>query len=342
MPCHNGVAGFHLAEKRGHGSPSRRFANLPHLLAAALLLIFASSAHAVVVYKKGTTQPIAGYLVRDDDREVVLRQVRSDGRSEDMAILKTEIEDLLLTVEPARLAALDPARPQDYREYADELAEKKLDPEARDVALRLYVIAADLGSRTRGSSGSSTPGDSNNDLAPLLGLIALARSPEEEVRFRAAAYLSDPRHDPALLKIPTAIASSAAPANPAAQGKLLEAVQLVRRGKGDVAARMIVQVDIAAELAAARAIVTKEEFLRLCKTRQLDDAELKTLLKLELALETALFPPPTTASSAKDSSRSWSQLLAQPQPSLRPLSLEHLTEFNPRESVYREGKWVEP
>ncbi|HUE69638.1 MAG TPA: hypothetical protein VMP01_02020 [Pirellulaceae bacterium] len=304
------------------------------MLAAALLLLFASSAHAVVVYKKGTTQPIAGYLVREDDREVVLRQSRADGRSEDVAIAKEEIEELLHTVDPERLAALDPARPQDYREYADELAEKKLDPEARDAALRLYVIAAYVGQASR------LPG-ADPAHAPLLGLIALARSPEEEARFRAAAYLSDPRHDSALLKVPSAIASSAAPSNPAAQRKLLDAVQQIRRGKGDVAARLIVQPDIAAELAAARAIVTKEEFLRLCRTRELDDGELKTLLTLELALETALFPPPTAA-SAKDAARSWSQLLAQPQPSVRPLSLAHLTEFNPRQCVYREGKWVEP
>lgn len=313
------------------------------MLAAALLLIFASTAHAVVVYKKGTTQPIAGYLVREDDREVVLRQLQADGRSEDVAIAKEEIEELLHTVDPKRMAALDPARPQDYREYADELAEKKLDPEARDAALRLYVIAADLGSRTGESSDPNAHEFGYQSAhAPLLGLIALARSPEEEARFRAAAYLSDPRHDSALLKPPTPIASSAAPANPAAQRKFLDAVQQIRRGKGDVALRMIIQPDMAAELAAARAVVTREEFVRICKTRVLDDGELKTLLKLELALETALFPPPTTAASAKDAARSWSQLLSQPQPSVRPLSLEHLTEFNPRQCVYREGKWVEP
>lgn len=327
----------------------RQARRLPYVLAAALVLLFASSASAVVVYKKGTMQPITGYLVREDDREVVLRQLRADGRSEDVAIPKGEIEELLHTVDPERLAALDPARPQDYREYADELAEKKLDPEARDAAMRLYVIAADLGSRTPISSRTRESSDPNSHEfgyelahAPLLGLIALARSPEEEARFRAAAYLSDPRHDTSLLKVPTAIASSAAPSNPAAQRKLLDAVQQIRRGKGAVAARTITQPDIAAELAAARAIVTKEEFVRLCKTKELDDGELKTLLTLELALETALFPPPTTASSAKDAARSWSQLLAQPQPTLRPLNLEHLTEFNPRECVYREGKWVEP
>ncbi len=316
-----------------------------YLLAAALLLLLlAHPAAAVVIYRKGSTEPLAGYLVRDDEREVVVRQVRPDGRSEDVVIAKDEIEDLLYTVDPARLTALDPARPQDYREYADELAEKRLDPEARDAALRLYVIAAGLGSPARQGSGSSTPDRSSYDAshAAMLGLIALARTPAEEARFRAAAYLSDPRRDATLLRPPTAIASSAAPANRAAQRKLLEVVQHVRRGKGDVAARMLLQVDIAAELAAARGIVSKEDFLRICRTKQLDDGELKTLVKLELALEAALAPSEPIDSSTKDAARSWSQLLGQPQPPLRPLGLEYLTEFDPRSSVYRQGKWMEP
>ena len=303
------------------------------LLIAVTAVLVASFAHAAVVYKKGSTQPIAGYLLREDDREVVLRQSREGGRTEDVAIPKSEIEDLLHTVDPARLASLDPARPQEYREYADELAEKKLDPEARDAALRLYVIAAHMGQGSRMSDAGH---------GPMLGLIALARSPDEEARFRAAAFLADPRHDRALLRTPTPIASTAAPANPSAQRKLLEAVQLIRRGKGDVAGRMILLPEVAAELALARAIVTREEFARLCKTQQLDDGELKTLLKLELALETALSPPAPTTTSQSNATRAWSELAARPQPPQMPLSLEHLTEFNPRQTVFREGKWVEP
>ncbi len=326
--------------------PDRRTVLQPvlTLLAVAILLSTVQPGGAVVVYKKGATQPIAGYLVREDDREVVLRQLRADGRSEDVAIPKAEIEDLLHTVDPARLAALDPDRPLEYREYADELAEKKLDPEAREAALRLYVIAAELSSRTRQSSGGLNSGEFSyqSGHAAMLGLIALARSPEEEARFRAAAYLSDPRHDSALLRTPTPIASSAAPVDPAAQQKLLEAVQHARRGRGEVAARLIERPDIAAVLAAARALVSKEEFQRICRAKELDDGQLRTLLKLEVALEMALSPADASATSAQNAARSWVQLLREPQTPLRPLNLSHLTEFDPRQSVYREGKWVEP
>jgi hypothetical protein len=318
---------------------------LPHLLAVALLLAFVQPASAVVVYKLGEMQPIAGYFVRESDREVVLRQPREGGGSAEITVLKSEIEELIHTVDQARLATLDPARPQDYREYADELAEKKIDPEARDTALRLYVIAADLGSGTLKSSDPNSHEFGYDPLAPraaMLGLIALARSPEEEARFRAAAYLADPRHDSRLLVTATSLPSSAPSADPAAKQKLLEAVHHARRGKGEVAARLIARPEIAAELAAASSIVSKEEFQRICRAKELDDDQLSALIKLELGLNAALSPPDTETTSATETARSWSQLLAKPQPPLRPLDLRHLTEFDPAQSVYREGKWVEP
>jgi hypothetical protein len=244
---------------------------------------------------------------------------------------------MIHTVDPARLASLDPDRPQDYREYADELAEKKLDPEARDAALRLYVIAAHVGEASR------LPKDDQAHAA-MLGLIALARSPEEEARFRAAAYLADPRHDPALLRPASGVAPprAAGSSDQAARHKLLEAVHHARRGKGDVAGRLIERPEMAAELESVASIVTKDDLLRICRTKDLDDGQLKTLLKLELALDATLAPESASSSAAQGDARSWSQLLKKPQPAQRPLNLAHLTEFDPRQSVYREGKWVEP
>jgi hypothetical protein len=321
----------------------RRFFVKSWCLGALVVSLLASDARAVVVFKRGSAQPITGYLVRETDREVVLRQPREKDRSEDVLIPKADVEDLIRTVEPERLAALDPAQPQDYREYADELAEKKLDPEARDAALRLYVIAAYAGQ----SSGAPDAAH-----AALLGLVALARSAEEEARFRAAAYLADPRHDGALLR---AAAPAPAPAfgaglltppkaadNKAAHQKLLEAVHHARRGKGDVAGRLIERPDMAEELAAVASIAGKDELLRICRAKELDDSQLRTLLALELALDPALAVERASPPAAGGDARSWSQLLKAPQPPQKPLDLLHLTEFDPRQSVFREGKWTEP
>ena len=309
----------------------------PLCLCAFVVCLLPTDARAVVVFKKGQTQPIAGYLVRETDSEVVLRQAREGGRTEDVLIPKSEIEDLIHTIDRARLEALERDRPQEYREYADELAEKRIDPEARDTALRLYVIAAHAG------QGSGPP---ENDLAraAMLGLIALARTPQEEARFRAAAYLADPRHDGTLLRSAAIVAAPATggSSTPATRQKLLEAVHHARRGKGDVAGRLIERPELAEELAAVSSIVSKDELVRICRAKELEDAQLKTLLKLELALDPSLAPDSAPSSAAKGDARFWSQLLKAPQPPQKPLDLEHLTEFDPRQSVYREGKWMQP
>ena len=124
-------------------------------------------------------------MVRQNGNEVVVREETATG-IRDVIVPRSEIEDLIETVSPERLAALDPSRPQEYREYAEELAEKKLDPEARLMAVRLFQIAAWLDPAKTGHGA-------------LLGLVSVARPGEEEARYRAAAYLFDPRHNKALL-----------------------------------------------------------------------------------------------------------------------------------------------
>jgi hypothetical protein len=157
-------------------------------LVAALLIaaLWARPAQAVVVLPKGAKQPIMGYLVRQDDRNVVVREELPGGKSRENSFAKKDLDELIITVSPQRLTLLDPSKPQDYREYAEELAEKQRDPEARDTAIRLYAIAA-------------ARGDDKLRHSALLGLIALARNPDEERFFRAAAYWFDADHDAAVL-----------------------------------------------------------------------------------------------------------------------------------------------
>jgi hypothetical protein len=137
-----------------------------------------------------------GYLVRQDERTIVIRQDLPDGKSRESSFAKKDLDELIITVSPERLAALDRNNLNDYREYAEELAEKQRDPEARDTAIRLYAIVA-------------ARGDGNLRHSALLGLISLARNADEERLFRAAAYLFDSDHDPTVLAGSAAIADSA-------------------------------------------------------------------------------------------------------------------------------------
>ncbi|MGI8978486.1 MAG: hypothetical protein ACR2FY_04620 [Pirellulaceae bacterium] len=292
----------------------------------AAILLIGQPALAVVVYKKGASKPVAGHLVRQNGNEVVIRDESTPGLKE-FVIPRSEIEDLIETVSAERLAALDPSRPQEYREYAEELAEKQLDPEARLMAVRLFQIAAWLDPAKTGRGA-------------LLGLVSVARPGEEEARFRAAAYLFDPRHDKALLgQAPTPGGREKKEDDPV-QG-LLEALRLLRRGHVQQARAALAPPAVHDVLTAHQGILSRDEFLAACSAKELSDEQLRKVVELELALDSKLHGggeqrAQTTLASWNDDVRA-GNLAA-----IASLPFDKLTPFNPRECVYRQGKWQRP
>jgi hypothetical protein len=320
------VRGAHwLSSRRAGGSRLAALA-LVGLIASATLLLFVSTAQAVVIYKKGSSKPVAGHLVRQNGNEVVVREETSTG-NRDIIIPRSEIEDLIETVSTERLTALDPSRPQEYREYAEELAEKKLDPEARLMAVRLFQIATWIDPVKTGRGA-------------LLGLVSVARPGEEEARYRTAAYLFDPRHDKALLgqtSIPTS--KTTKEADPV-QG-LLEALRQLRRGHGQQARGALTPPAVSDELAAYQGILTRDEFLAACAAKELSEEQLRKVLELELTLDSRMNgggskPAETTLASWNDAVRAGN---LGPIPSVQ---FDKLTPFDPRETVFRQGKWQRP
>ncbi|HEX5106191.1 MAG TPA: hypothetical protein VFV87_20370, partial [Pirellulaceae bacterium] len=254
------------------------------------------------------------------------------GKPRELAITQNEIDELLITVSPKRLAELDPSQPQLYREYAEELAEKHRDPEARDAAIRLYHLAAVLGEGPlrRGS---------------LLGLAALARSPEEERKFRAAAYLYDPEHDARVLAAARDSIVTTAPGASQALAELAAALRLIRQGKGREAKALLDRPLVREQAGGLEKIITLEGLLALSESRDLSDEQLSKLLQAELAIDRSLGAGGSDLTSSSPSLQlaSWSGAVKShglaPLPSL---ALDSLTEFDPRECLYRDGRWVRP
>ena len=150
----------------------------------ALILVGGSRLGAVVIEKIDGTR-IVGFLVSADANQVVIRP-DNDGSDERITIPRSEIEFLLKSFDPARLEELDPSKPAGYRDYAEELAEKRGDPEALEVSRRLYLLAATLDPERLGRGA-------------LLGLAAISEEAGERRKARAVAYLLDPRHDRSIL-----------------------------------------------------------------------------------------------------------------------------------------------
>lgn len=298
------------------------------LLVPFLLLLFvlqASPAWGVIVFEKGKDQPIVGYLERQDDNLVVVRQLLPNGQTQLRELLRSEIDDILIAVSDERLQTLSPENPAAYRDYAEELAEKRKDPDARATGLRLYLIAAYLDPEKLGRSS-------------LLGMAGLARTPAEERRFRAMAYLLDPNHDRGLLLDSAKNTGAEGIQDDQGQDVLLKAMRAFRKGKRATAITMAGRPATQKALARFSDVLTLEELESVGK--EVPPDILRKLLTLELILASG-----ETAARDQDSDEMapWSRIVDRegtaPVPSL---SLESLTEFDPRECVFSDGQWGRP
>lgn len=295
-------------------------------VAAVLCLVSIDSAFAVVVLRKGGAPEVLGTLVSQDERRVVVRELLPDGKHRDTAIPRSEIEDVLITVSPERLAALRRDKPREYKLYAEELAEKRRDPEAREAALRLYLIAAWLDPPNLGKSS-------------LLGMIDLARGAAEERKFRALAYLLDPEHDRRVLKDPQPV-KVASGGTAASRDQLVAALRLLRQGKIAPARNALQVPAVRAQLEQYKDVLSYQELSGLRAGETLSPALLRKVLLLETALT---YRSTEDLGPKKEAGASWQQSLVRDGDSPVPvLSLDTITEFNPRLCQFKDGKWVEP
>jgi hypothetical protein len=293
------------------------------------VLAFARPAPAIVVLLKGSNQPVMGHVVRQDERTIVVREELADGKTRERALLRGDIDEVIETVSAERLAALDPAEPRRYREYAEELSEKDRDPEARDMAIRLYAIAAARG------EGALRHG-------ALLGLISRARTPAEGRRFRAAAWLYDPEHDIGVLSTPAPVGPPKARTTKDDGTDLLNVLRLLRQGKAPAARLLLERPAVQAAAASIAAIMTAEQLSDACAAKELSDGQLARIVRAELALldgASAAHGPVDRSPAAPRWSASRKEGGLAPLPTL---DLAQLTEFDPEACVFRRGKWVRP
>jgi hypothetical protein len=337
-----------------------------------MIALAAEPAGAVIIFLKGVDQPIRGYLLRESERSLLIDQVLPDGSTQKRRLAQSEIEDLLKTVSTERLAELDPEEPDRYREYAEELAEKWKDPEARATAIRLFLIAADLEPQRLGRSC-------------LLGMVPLASSEAQRRRFQAMAYLLDGSHNPRLLSMPVTPRARPKQLDPKQAKFVLRALRLLRQGKRREARTQARRSKMEQRLGKLTATITYEEFEQACepicphcergrqtcpecqgrkfvdgrscgvcrargtldcshcggdyRANPLPPSLLKRIVQLELDLLAAEGPEDAPPSQPQRSS--WSQSVRRGRLApLPPLQLETLTEFDPDKNLFRDGQWT--
>ncbi|MBI2480501.1 MAG: hypothetical protein HYV60_18300 [Planctomycetia bacterium] len=301
---------------------------MPRFLTAILFLVigsFSVPCWAVIVFQKNQAEPIRGFLIREDGVQIEVHEPLPGGDVRKHIVPRVSIDDMIRAVEPERLAALNPEAPEGYRSYAEDLAGKTEDPEARVMAIRLYLIAAYL-----------EPGKLGRGC--LLGMAGLARTPSEERAFRAMAFSLDPDHDPSLLKTPKATAAEFTGLKDEDRHALRTALQLLRSGKLVEARRHFQRPPVQAAATYYDHALSKSDYQEANGAAgRLSPHLLRKFLTLEIALSTT---SPTESIDEAPAFTPWSQLVARDdtQP-VQPQTLTTLTEFDPRQSIYREGKW---
>lgn len=344
----------------------RRFLAVPGS-AVLLLVLSVGSLDAAMIQEKGKAEPTFGFIVAARADELVIEEVDAMWKRTRRVIPRARIESIEYTVSPQRLEQLTPDRPNAYREYAEELSAKQRDPEAREMAIRLFQIAAWLDDRLR--------------LSCLKAMIDLARTPTERRLFQAAAFLSDPRHDRNLLKsketqsqIPLGVKVADQPS----LERVMDGLRLLRQGDKQAAAAIFQRQDFPETLARVTDRITVAELRAaarwvcpLCDGGKVKCPQCKgtgceacqngrrdcvaclgtgrssrvaeDLLGRILEVELARMPRPQGAQREPDdaaSVASWSQLpVGSSDAPLRSFDPAGLTEFDPRQNVFRQGKW---
>lgn len=300
------------------------------IIIVSILSVLASAVpcDAVIVFQKGRDEPIRGYLVEESANRIVVNEVLPSGELRKWDLARVQIDDVVRAVSVEKLVKLSSDKPEGYRQYAEDLAAKTEDPDARAVAIRLYLIAAYLAPDELGRSC-------------LLGAAALARTPEEERAFHAMAFVLDPDHDATLLKRPKAVATNSDSIADEDRDKLRTAVQMLRRGKLSEAREYFGLRSVQRAQAFYGHIATQDDYLAAIEAEgRLSPRLLHKFVTLEVTLSGIAS---TNAREKSSQAVPWSQTIARKRTRpIKPLAIEALTEFDPRACHFVDGKWVKP
>jgi hypothetical protein len=335
------------------------------LLVVVLLGFVPLPAWSVIVeMKDGKTY--RGHLV---EQNVLRVTVRVEDRKEPLVLDRRDILRVTQIVREDRLKELKPESPELYFTYAEELSSQREDPEARDTALRLYLIAAHLDAKKFGYKS-------------FIRMARLGRTTNEKRTFTAMAFLLDMLRDEKTLK-----GATVSDHNVQARENFIKALEMLRRGKTTQALAYVQKDGVNRFFDLVPGLMSYNDFIAMCekypectKCRQgrntcprckggsgaltcatcgakgwvvceacngkprrvpLSYGQVELILKLEIL--NAGDPKARLEVSGAGEEVTWSRLLSPTQMKPVPvLSLKHMTEFDPRKNIYVDGQWQAP
>lgn len=276
------------------------------------------SASADSIWLIDESNPVFGIVESQSDKEIVFRETEDGKQFRSITLDRDRVKTVVINHDTVRLQGLRPGNALAYFEYAEELVPQKRDPVARDLAIRLFVIAV----------ASST--DARLRHSALNQLVLLARTEKEKTELMSLLYVETgvkPAHQ------------SRSDANPVPSEELrAAAIDLVRsvRQQKPVSTR-ILDERIKPTVDFYKSICSWDELVLISKSNRIDNSQLRRLV----ALERRLLADPDELNSLQTQNDSWNTLAKRMIASeLAIPRIETVTEFNPRESIYVDGQWI--
>ncbi|MGI9519791.1 MAG: hypothetical protein ACR2NP_22245 [Pirellulaceae bacterium] len=295
---------------------SRRFVLFVFVVASLVV----GSAGADVVYLRDQ-QPVFGRVVRQDDSHIVFRQ-RLEGNSayRERTIHRDDILTVVITIDPEALEIVGPENPRTYRDLAEELGVQSRDPEARDLALRLYLLGARHGDRHLRESC-------------FRGMLPLARSPGEEMSFRVLAWQTLGDEARWLESAPSRTELEPGVVDEERQVQLRDILRQWRMGDRTAMVGEIEKPWLRETLGPFASICSWQDIRRWAAESELRTESLARVLELEIALGRP---------AGQINRDQWSYLIHRNHARFGPVNFDTVTDFDLSKSVYRDGHWVEP
>lgn len=308
---------------RHHLRPLRRVSGILAFVACPFLSTGSTSADAIVL--QGQAEPVIGRILTQTEQSI---RIETQGPSGSSSVVEIPVEKILLVLpaeDPKVLEKLEPGRWADYRDVADDLAARKQDPDAITTAMRLLLIVAYHG------EGQQREG-------ALSSLIALARNPQEQRKLEAIAVRYGNRPAPAT-DAPRTLITTQGPSD-AERNELLAAVRAIRRGEADDARRRLASSSLNAAYEKLGAPLPWSRLESYARNRPTSPNALSELASLEANLLGAF---PTRSRNAPSEDREvWEQITRGSLPAWHEVDWFDVLSFDPRDCLFREGKWRRP
>ena len=280
-------------------------------------------ADAIVLH--GQAEPVIGRILTQTEQSI---RIETEGPSGSPSVVEIPVEKILLVLpaeDPKVLEKLEPGRWADYRDVADDLAARKQDPDAITTAMRLLLIVAYHG------EGQQREG-------ALSSLIGLARNPQEQRKLEAIAVRYGNRPAPAP-DAPRILITTQGPSD-AERNELLAAVRAIRRGKAEDARRRLAASNLNAAYEKLGAPLPWSRLESYARNRPTTPNALSELASLEAILLGALSTTPRNVPS--QDREVWEQITRGSLPAWHDVDWFDVLSFDPRDCLFREGKWRRP